>query len=290
MHFHQWKRREFLLLGGAAAAWPMAARAQQPAMPVIGHLDARSRDSDAPFRAGFYQGLNEAGFVEGRNLSVEYRWGDFQYDRLPALAADLVRRQVAVIYATPLQAALPAKAATTVIPIVFAIGSDPVMFGLVSSFNRPGGNISGVSWLGGHTLQAKRLELLRELVPTASVIAVLVNPTNPGAEAETKELNEAARLLGIRLNIQTVSNGRDIDAAFESLVKQRADALLVTTDAVFFDRRAQLAVLTARHGMPAIYYIREFATAGGLMSYGTSQTDANRIAGTYVGRAHSPPR
>jgi putative ABC transport system substrate-binding protein len=228
--------------------------------------------------------LNEAGYVEGRNLAIQYRWGDFQYDRLPALAADLVRRQVAVIFASPLQAALPAKAATAVIPIVFAIGSDPVTFGLVTSFNRPGGNITGVSWLGGPTLDAKRLELLRELIPTAGVIAVLVNSANPAAEAETKELNEAARLLGIHLNIHTISNGRDINAAFESLVKQRADALLLTNDAVFFDRRDQLAVLTARHAIPAIYSQREFAATGGLMSYGTNLTDAYRLAGTYVGR------
>jgi putative ABC transport system substrate-binding protein len=279
------RRRQFIsLLGGAAAAWPLAARAQQRAIPVIGYLNGRSRDGDTPFRAAFHQGLKEVGYVEGTNVAVEYRWGDFQYDRLPALAADLVRRQVAVIFATALQAALPAKSATSAIPIVFAIGSDPVTFGLVSTFNRPGGNITGVSWLGGSTLAAKRLEVLRELVPTAGVIAVLVNPTNPAADAETRELREAARSLGVQLVFLTTTNEHDIDAAFGSLVQYRADALLVTSDAFLLDQRDQLALLAARHAMPVVYFTREFTAAGGLMSYGTSFPNAYRLAGVYTGR------
>src|SRR5262245_32716467 len=228
------RRRDFVSLLGGAAAWPLAARAQQPAAPVIGYSNARSRDGDASFRARFHQGLNEMGYIEGRNLAVEYRWADFQYDRLPALAADLARRQVTVIFATPIQAALQAKAATGTIPIVFAIGSDPVAFGLVSTLNRPGGNITGVSWLGGPTLSAKRLEVLHELVPKAGVIAVLVNPTNPAAEADIKELEEAARIVGVQLAVLTISNEHEIDAVFGDLLKHRADALLIASDALFF--------------------------------------------------------
>jgi putative ABC transport system substrate-binding protein len=276
------KRRDFIAVAGGAAAWPLAARAQQ-AMPVIGYLNARSRSGDTPFRLAFYQGLKEAGYIEGTNVTIDHRWADFQYDRLPQLAADLVRRQVSIIFATPIQAALPAKAATAVIPIVFAIGSDPVEVGLVSALNRPDRNITGVSWLGA-TLEAKRLELLRELVPAARVIAVLVNPANQAAEAEIKELKEAARLLGVQLAFLTTTNDRDIDVAFETIAKQRPDALAITADAFLIDRRDQLALLTARHAIPAVYFAREFASAGGLMSYGTSLPDANRLAGRYTGR------
>jgi putative ABC transport system substrate-binding protein len=277
------RRRDFITLLGGAAAWPIAARAQQPRSPVIGYLNTRSRDGDTPFRAAFLQGLKEAGYIEGTNVTVDYLWADFQYDRLPQLAADLVRRRVSVIFATPIQAALPAKAATAAIPIVFAIGSDPVDVGLVSSLSRPGSNITGVSWLGS-TLEAKRLEILRELVPTARVIAVLINPTNPVAEAEARELREAAELLGVQLMFLNTANERDIYAAFETIAKQQPDALLIAADAFLVDQRDQLALLTARHALPAIYFTREFASAGGLMSYGTSLPDANRVAGRYTGR------
>jgi putative ABC transport system substrate-binding protein len=277
-------RREFItLLGSAAAAWPLAASAQQAAMPVIGYLNATSPDRD-PFRVTFQQGLKEAGYVEGHNVGIEYRWAEYQYDRLPDLVADLIRRQVAVIFATPITAALPAKAATATIPIVFAIGSDPVKFGLVAAFNRPGGNITGVSWLGGPTLAAKGLELLHELIPTATVVAVLVNPKNQAAEAETREIKEAARSLGLQVEVLNAGTERAIDSAFASLVKERAGALLVATDLFLTDRRDQLVALSRRHAVPTMYPRREFFDAGGLMSYGTSLADASREAGVYTGR------
>jgi putative tryptophan/tyrosine transport system substrate-binding protein len=279
------RRREFItLLGGAAVAWPIKAGAQHQKVPVIGYLNSRSRDGDAPFLAAFRQGLKEAGYVEAQNVAIEYRWADFQYDRLPTLADDLVMRQVAVIFASAIQAALPAKAATATIPIIFAIGSDPVEFGLVASFNRPAGNVTGVSWLGGPTLAAKRLELLHELIPTATDIAVLVNPTNQAAEAETGELKQAARLLRLQLNVLNASTDRDIDSAFTTLLKQRASALLVTSDVFLLDRRDQLVALSGRHAVPAIYQSREFPDVGGLMSYGTSYADAYRLGGIYTGR------
>jgi putative ABC transport system substrate-binding protein len=277
------KRREFITLLGGAATWPIAAHAQQGPMPVIGYLTGASSERD-PFRAAFHLGLKEAGYVERQNAIIEYRWAEYRYDRLPNLAADLVRRQVAVIFAAPITAALPAKAATATIPIVFAIGSDPVKFGLVASFNRPGGNITGVSWLGGPTLAAKRLELLHELVPTATVIALLVNPANQAAEAETRELKEAARALGLQTVVFSASTERDIDLAFASLVEQRAGALVVATDLFLTDRRNQLVGLSGRYKVPAIYPRREFFDAGGLMSYGTSLADASRQAGVYSGR------
>jgi putative tryptophan/tyrosine transport system substrate-binding protein len=224
----QVRRREFItLLGGAAAAWPLAARAQQRAMPVIGYLNSRTADGDAPYRVAFHQGLKEAGFVEGQNVAIEYRWAEYQYDRLPELASELVRRKVGIIYATALQAAQPAKDATATIPTVFAVGSDPVKFGLVSSFNRPGGNITGVSWLGGPTLAAKRLELLHELVPTAIAIAVLVNPKGPATEAETKELKQAASALGLQLHVHNANrasfrqSGRKPSCLFSGLIRDR---------------------------------------------------------------------
>jgi putative tryptophan/tyrosine transport system substrate-binding protein len=277
-------RREFISLIGGAAAWPLAARAQQSAMPVIGYLNNGSRGGDTPYRAAFHQGLKEAGYVEGQNLAIEYRWAEFQYDRLPVLAADLVRHRVSAIFATTIMAALPAKAATATIPIVFAIGSDPIKFGLVSTFNRPGGNITGVSWLGGPTLAAKRLEILHELVPTATVIAMLVNPNNPAVEAETREVKEAARSLGLQVDVLNASTERDINSAFASLVKEQAGALLVATDLFLTDRCDQLVALAGRHALPAMYSHRECAVAGGLMSYDASITDATRQAGVYIGR------
>jgi putative ABC transport system substrate-binding protein len=278
------RRREFIALVGGAAAWPVAARSQQPPMPVIGYLNQSSRDFDTPYRAAFHQGLKEAGYIEGRNLAIEYRWADFQYDRLPVLAADLVRHRVLAIFATTLMAALPAKAETATIPIVFAIGSDPVKFRLVHTFNRPGGNITGVSWLGGPTLAAKRLETLHELVPTATIIAMLVNPNNPAVEAETREVKEAARSLGFQVDVLNASTEPDINSAFVNLVKQRAGALLVATDMFFDNRRDQLVALSLRHALPAIYSRREFVDVGGLMSYGTSVADAYRQSAVYIGR------
>ncbi len=278
------RRREFIALLGGAATWPLAARAQQPAMPVVGFLDSRAAEFYPDRLAAFRQGLKEVGYAEGENVALDFRWAHARSDRLPALAAELARHQAAVIFAATIQAALPAKAATSTIPIVFAIGSDPVKYGLVASFNRPGGNITGTVWLGGSTLAAKRLELLHEAVPGATVVAALVNPTNPGAEAEVRELKETARALGLQLHISNASTAREIDEAFATLIQQRVGALLVTADNFFFGRRDQLIVLTARHALPAITQLGEFAAAGGLMSYGASLPEAYRKAAVYVGR------
>jgi putative ABC transport system substrate-binding protein len=278
------RRREFItLLGYAVAARPLAARAQQT-MPVIGFLHAASPNAWAPSVAGFREGLKETGYVEGQNVAIEYRWAEGHYDRLPALAADLVRRQVTVIFASPIPAALPAKTATTTIPIVFAIGSDPVKVGLVASFNRTGANITGVSWLGGPTLTAKRLELLHELVASASVIAVLVNPNNPAAEADVREVQVAAHALGFQVHLLKAATESDIDSAFATIVEKQAGALLVATDGFLLGRCDQLVALAGHHALPAMYSYRECAVAGGLMSYDASLTDANRQAGAYVGR------
>lgn len=280
------QRREFItLLGGAAAAWPLASWAQQ-AMPVIGLLSAASRGGVFEQRlAAFRQGLNETGYIEGRNVAIEYSWAEDQYDRLPGLAADLVRRQVAVLAAlgsTP--AALAAKAATTTIPIVFITGGDPVQLGLVASLNRPGSNVTGVTQLGVE-LVPKRLELLHEVVPTATIIALLVNPTNPRqTEEETREVREAARILGLQLHILPVSTESEIDAAFVTLAQLRIGALLISAEAFFANRSEHLAALTVRYGVPTINAYREFATAGGLMSYVTNFTDTWRTAGGYTGR------
>ena len=279
------KRRAFItLLGAAAAAWPLAARAQQAAMPVVGFLDSGSAEFYPDRVAAFRQGLKEVGYAEGENVAVDFRWAQGRYDRLPVLAAELVRRQPAVIFAATIQAALPAKAATSTIPIVFAIGSDPVKYGLVASFNRPGGNITGTSWLGGSTLAAKRLELLHEAAPGATVMAALVNRTNPSAEAEVQELKETAHALGLQLHVANASTAREIDAAFPTFVQQRVGAVLVTADNFFFGRRDQLIVLTARHALPAMTQWREFAVAGALMSYGASLSEAYRQGAVYVGR------
>jgi len=277
-------RREFItLLGGAAVAWPLAARAQQPAMPVIGFLHSSSPE---PYRLrAFRQGLKDAGFIEGENVAIEYRWADSQIDRLPALAAELVQRRVAVIAAsggTP--SILAAKAATTTIPIVFALAEDPVRLGLVASLARPSGNLTGINFFGTE-LAAKRLELLRELVPGAIRIAVLVDPTNAtNTETTVRGVEAAARAKGLQIQVLNASNSREVDATFATLASERPDALLVGSTAFLADRRVQLAQLAARHAVPAIYVDRQFAEVGGLMSYGASLGDAFRQVGVYSGR------
>ena len=277
------KRREFItLLGGAVAAWPLAARAQQPAMPVIGLLDQRSPDALADRLRGFRQGLKDAGFVEGQNAAIEYRWAENQVDRLPELAADLVRRQVAVIVApSGLAPALAAKAATKTIPIVFVIADDPVRLGLVASLARPGSNLTGINFLSGE-LTAKRLELLRELMPSATRVAVLVNPAN--AENPEREVETAARSIGLQIQTLNASTIREINAAFATFVRERPDAVFVGLDPFFNSRRIQLVQLAARYAIPASYPARDFAEAGGLMSYGADIADAWRQAGSYAGR------
>jgi ABC-type uncharacterized transport system substrate-binding protein len=278
------KRREFItLLGGAAVVWPLAADAQQPAMPVIGFLHSSSPE---PYRLrAFRQGLKDAGFIEGENAAIEYRWADSQIDRLPALAAELVQRRVAVIAASGgMPSILAAKAATTTIPIVFAIAEDPVKLGLVASLARPSGNLTGINFFGTE-LAAKRLELLRELVPGAIRIAVLVDPTNAtNTETTVGGVEAAARAKGLQIQVLNASNSREVDAAFATLASERPDALLVGSTAFLADRRVQLAQLAARHAVPAIYADRQFAEVGGLMSYGASLGDAFRQVGVYAGR------
>jgi putative tryptophan/tyrosine transport system substrate-binding protein len=282
MPFDQLHRREFIsLLGGAAVAWPLAARAQQPAMALVGLLSSAQLD-DRQIGA-IRQGLKDAGYIEGRNVAIKYRSADARFDRLPALAADLVADPVAAIVALSPPAAVAAKAATTTIPIVFVTGADPVKLGLVASFNRPGGNVTGVTFVV-NTLGAKRLELLRELVPSATVIGFLINPGNPTSESQTRDVQAAARALGVEPLILNASSERNIDAAFASFVQQRANAVIVGADSFFASRRDQLVGLAARHALPASYYLRDFADIGGLMSYGPSQTDAYRLAGGYTAR------
>ena len=275
-------RRELLAALGGAAAWPLAARAQQ-AMPVVGFLGAGSPGPFVPQTAVFRQGLAEAGYVEGRNVAIEYRWAEGQYDQLPALAAEFVRRQVAVIVAFPIPAAVAAKAATTAIPIVFNVAGDPVKLGLVGSLARPGGNATGVnSFLA--ELGAKLLGLLRELLPTATLVGLLVNPTNENIEGVTKDVVAAAATLGVQIDIVRASDSREIEAAFATLVRNKVNALLIGSDVFFSSRRVQLATLTARHAIPAVSNVREFAEVGGLMSYGTDRTEVFRQLGVYTGR------
>jgi putative tryptophan/tyrosine transport system substrate-binding protein len=280
------RRREFIsLIGGAAAAWPFTARAQQPATPVIGFLGAESPDLVASRLQAFHQGLSETGAVEGRNVAIEYRWAEGQNDRLPALATDLVSRQVTVIAvpgSTP--AALAAKAATTTIPIVFSVAVDPVAVGLVASLARPGGNLTGVTTLNLE-VAPKRIELLHELIPAATVVALLINPTSPTlAETTTKDAQAAARTLGLELHVLHASTERDFDAVFATMVQRRAGALVIAPDAFFNSHLEQLAALALRHAVPTVFQFREFAAAGGLMSYGGSIVDTYRQAGIYSGR------
>ena len=276
------RRRELItLLGGAAVAWPLAARAQQPPVPTIGYLHVGSPDARA--EAAFRKGLSEIGFVEGRNVAIEFRYAENQFDRLPTLAAELVRQRVAVIFAGGGAATVPAaKAATTTIPIVFSTGANPVQTGMVASFNRPGGNVTGISSMTTE-LTAKRLELLRELLPASAHLAVLVNPNVPRTAASVTADAQTA-LIGRQVEVFTASTSGEINTAFDSMVQKRADALLIGTNLFFVTRRVQLATLAARHALPAIYFQREFVEVGGLMSYGPSNADLQRLGGIYVGR------
>jgi putative ABC transport system substrate-binding protein len=278
-------RREFITLLGGATAWPVAAPTQQAAMPVIGFLDTHSPEPTADRLRAFHRGLKESGYVEGENVVIVYRWAEGQNDRLPELAADLVRRQVAVIATTGgTPSALAVKAATSTIPIVFAVPEDPVRLGLVASLARPGGNATGINFFNVE-LAAKRLELLRELVPATIHVAVLVNPTNAAnTEATLKEVQLAGRTMGLEMQVVRASTSREIDAAFGTIVRERPDALFVGGDALFNSRRLQLTLLAARYGLPATYPSRDYAVSGGLMSYGTDVTDAFRQVGAYAGR------
>ena len=277
-------RRDFItLLGGAATTWPLVARAQQPGIPVVGFLGTRASGDDPQLLTAFRSGLKEAGYVEGQNVAMEYRFAENQYDRLPMLAADLVLRQVAVIVANG-RAAQVAKEATATIPIAFVAGFDPVEVGLVSSISRPGGNVTGVSILDVE-LGPKRLQLLHELVPSATIIALLVNPADPArAETTRKELQVAAQTLGLQLHVLQASTDRDLDAVFERLVELRAGGLVIGGEPFFNSRSEQLGALAMRHAVPTIYQLRAFAAAGGLISYGGSLTDAYRLVGIYTGR------
>jgi putative ABC transport system substrate-binding protein len=278
------KRREFIILLGGAASWPLSVRAQQPTLPVVGFLNATSFDGYRPMVNAFRQGLQESGYVEGRNVAIEYRWAEGRIDRLPALAAELVDRRVSVIAATTLPAAFAAKAATTTIPIVFETGGDPVQLGLVASLNRPGGNVTGVTQLN-QEVAPKRLELLHELVPAARVVAFLVNPADPAsAEPVLRASQAAAHTLGLDLHVLNASTERDFDGVFANVIRLRAGGLVIGSDAFFTARREQLAALALHHAVPAVYQSREFAAAGGLMSYGGSLTDSYRLAGVYVAR------
>jgi len=278
-------RRDVMsLLAGGAAAWPLAARAQQPAMPVIGFLNPTSPDPNVDLLRAFRQGLKETGYVEGENVAIEYRWAENQIDRMPALAAELVRKQVAVIATTGATvAASAAKAVTTTIPIVFLTGADPVESGLVASLARPGGNLTGINLLT-IDLTAKRLELLRELVPAATRVAVLANPAGPAPEAMLRDVETAARAMGLQVQVLNAGTSPEIDAAFASFVRERPDALFVGPDPFFVSRRVQLVHLASRHAVPAAYTQRDYAVAGGLMSYGSNLMDAFRQVGVYTGR------
>ena len=278
-------RRQFIsVLGGAAVVWPLAARAQQPAMPVIGFINAASPQSYARQLSAFLKGLGETGYVDGHNVTIEYSWAEDRNDRLPAMAADLVHSQVAVIAATTTPAALAAKAATTTIPIVFETASDPVLLGLVPSLSRPGGNITGVTQTNVET-EPKRLELLHELLPTAKVMALLVNPTDPAvAEIQSNAVRSAAHTLGLELHVLNASTESDFDVVFAKLIELRAGGLVIGSEAFFTSRSELLAALAVRHAVPAVYKGREFAAAGGLMSYGSDTSESYRLAGNYTGR------
>jgi|SRR5262245_15309154 len=276
-------RREFITLLGGVAAWPVAARAQQPTMPVIGFLSAASAVPSAPLVSAFREGLAQNGYIEGSNIAVEYRWSEGPNDRLPAMAADLVDHRVSVIVAPNNAAALAAKSLTTAIPIVFSVSVDPVASGLVSSLRRPGGNLTGVTTLNVE-LGPKRIELARELVPAAMSIALLVNPNNPAAETDTRQAKDAARTVGLQLMVLHARSELEFDAAFAALADAHARALVIAADAFFNGRSEQLAALAMRHAVPAIYQYREFAAAGGLMSYGGSLTELYQRVGVYTGR------
>jgi ABC-type uncharacterized transport system substrate-binding protein len=277
-------RRDFItLLGGAAAAWPLTARAQQAGMPVVGFLRSTSANASIDLVAALRRGLAEAGYTEGQNIAIEYRWAEGHNDRLPALVADLVRRQCALIVAGG-DAAHAAKTATTTVPIVFATGEDPVKVGLVSRLNRPGGNITGISFYNSADLESKQLELLREVVPKAAVIGVLVNPTVAAAQSQESEAQVAARALGLQLFVVNAGSERDFDTAFTTLVEHRVEALLIVGNALFTSQRYRIVAVAARYALPTIYPLREFVAAGGLMSYGGSLTDAYRQVGVYAGR------
>jgi putative tryptophan/tyrosine transport system substrate-binding protein len=277
------RRRQFIAGLGGAAAWPLAAGAQQPAMPVIGYLRSGSRAFFAINEAAFRQGLTGMGFVEGRNVAIDYQYVDGQYDRLSASAADLLRRQVSVIYAADNAAATTIKAVSTTTPIVFRIGGDPIELGLVTSLNRPEGNLTGVSFVQT-TTAGIRVQMLHEAVPNAAVVGQLANSANPNAEIETREAQEAAHKLGLDFHVVNASNAEEIDAAFATLLQKRIQALVVIGDPFLSNRRQQVVALTVRHAIPAIFSSREFPDAGGLMSYGASNVDADRLGGTYVGR------
>ena len=277
------RRREFISLLGGMATWPLSAHAQQPTMPIVGYLSSLGQAVSVQFDAAFRRGLSQMGFVEGQNVSIEYRWMTDSYDPLPAMAADLVQRQVAVICAFGPPAVLAAKAATTSLPIVFVTGADPIKFGFVASFNRPGGNITGI-WVVTAVLAQKRLELLHELVPKAELFALLVNPTSPVAEPQTRDAQGAAQALGLKLRVLSAATENDFDQVFATLIQERADALLVSADPFFFSRREHLIALAARHAIPTLYEIREYVEVGGLMSYGTVFRDGYHKGGIYVGR------
>ncbi|MFL5000355.1 MAG: ABC transporter substrate-binding protein [Xanthobacteraceae bacterium] len=278
------RRREFILALGGAAAWPVAARAQQSAMPVVGFLNSSSPGGSTSRVAAFRQGLNEAGYIEGRNVTIEYRWAEGHNDRLPKLTADVVRRKVTVIAATTTPAALAAKAATATIPVVFETGGDPVKLGLVASLNRPGGNLTGVTSLNVE-VAPKRLELLHELIPTATTFALLVNSSSPGlAESTTRNVRASARTLGVALHVVSATTDNEIDDAFASLAKLQAGGVIIGTDPLFSSRLERLASMALHYGLPAVYQWRDFAVAGGLISYGTDSRDAYRLAGIYTAR------
>ena len=276
------RRRNFLGVLGGAAAWPLATRAQQPALPVVGMLSASSAAS-AIYLAGFREGLRDAGYIEGQNVVIEFQWAEGHYDRLPVLAAELVRRPAAIIVASGLPSVFAAKAATSTIPIVFNSAGDPVQLGIVASLNRPGGNITGVNFFAVE-LASKRLELLLEVVPTATVIGLLTNPNNPRTDLEIGQLQAAARTVGKQILVVKASSERDFDVAFETLVQEKASAVLIPAEPLFFGRREQLVALAARHALPAMCDVREFTAAGGLLSYGLSLKDTFRLVAGQVAR------